>query len=207
MTTSNLDRTTAEPGSSLADPTFDIVALSGSLRHGSLNTALLRQAQHLAPPGMRVEIITGLGDIPHFNEDEEAPTPEAARRLRERVRACDGLLIATPEYNASMSGVLKNALDWLSRPGSGEIQPLAGKPTAIMGASKGPFGSIRSQVVLRQVLQKIGACVVAQPEVAVPFGDRTLAADPQPDAVVGSLLSQLLDELGQLIQRSAFSGS
>jgi chromate reductase, NAD(P)H dehydrogenase (quinone) len=185
----------------------DVVALSGSLRGGSLNTQLLRWARQLAPAGMRVQLFTTLSDLPHFNEDLEFPPPAAAQRLRERVLACDGLLIATPEYNASMSGVLKNAIDWLSRPGEDGAQPLWGKPTAVMGASMGPFGSIRSQIALRQVLQKTGACVVAQPEVAVPFGHQKLTEDAEPDAVVSGLLTQLLNELGLLIERSTVSAS
>jgi chromate reductase len=187
--------------------TVDVVALSGSLRTGSLNTRLLNHAQQFAPAGMRVHIFAALSDIPHFNEDLESPAPAAARRLRRRILASDGLLIATPEYNASLPGVLKNALDWLSRPGDDGTQPLSGKPTAIMGASKGPFGSIRSQVALRQVLQKTGASVVAQPEVAVPFGDQRLPEDGQPDEVVAALLTQLLSELGVLIERSTVSTS
>ena len=188
-------------------PGIEIVALSGSLRSGSLNTHLLRLAQRFAPDGMRVRIFDELSDIPHFNEDIESPAPTAVRQLRERVLAADGLLIASPEYNASISGVLKNAIDWLSRSGADGAQPLWGKPVAIMGASKGPFGSIRSQVALRQVLQKTGACVVAQPEVAVPFGDQKLADAPHGDSVVNNLLTQLLGELRVLIERSTVSAS
>jgi chromate reductase, NAD(P)H dehydrogenase (quinone) len=206
MTASDLDRRTSKY-MDLETPAFDVVALSGSLRRGSLNTELLRRAQELAPPGLRVQVFAALGDIPHFNEDLEFPAPAAAQQLRERVLTCDGLLIATPEYNASIPGVLKNAIDWLSRPGTDGTQPLWGKPTAIMGASKGPFGSIRSQAALRQVLQKTGACVVAQPEVAVPFGDQKLHAEPQPDGVVAALLTQLLSELSVLIERSTLSAS
>lgn len=201
-------------------PIVDVVALSGSLRIGSLNTQLLRCARRLAPPGMKVQLFTPLGDLPHFDEDMEFPPPPPVQRLRERVLACDGLLIATPEYNASISGVLKNALDWLSRPDEDGSQPLWGKPTAVLGASKGPFGSIRSQIALRQVLQKTGACVVAQPEVAVPFGHQKLtggaeaeteadaeAAISALDVVVSGLLTQLMNELGVLIERSTLSAS
>jgi chromate reductase len=202
-------------------PARDIVALSGSLRTGSLNTRLLRCAGRLAPAGMRVHVYPSLGDLPHFNEDIEFPAPAPVQRLRERVLACDGLLIATPEYNASISGVLKNALDWLSRPGEDGSQPLWAKPTAVLGASKGPFGSIRSQIALRQVLQKTGACVVAQPEVAVPFGHQKLAEETagagtdgdveaafaELDSMVSGLLVQLMNELGALIERSTLSAS
>jgi chromate reductase, NAD(P)H dehydrogenase (quinone) len=186
---------------------LEVVAVSGSLRRDSLNTRLLHQAQRLAPAGMRVRLFTGLHEIPHFNEDLESSAPVAAQKFRERVSASHGLLIATPEYNASIPGVLKNALDWLSRPGVDGTQPLAGKPIAIMGASKGPFGAIRSQLALRQVLQKTGASVVAQPEVAVPFGDQTLAEGHAPDSLVGTLLAQLLTELSVLIERSQVSAS
>ena len=206
MTTSDIGRRTLD-GAHAGAHAFDIVAVSGSLRSASLNTQLLQRAQQLAPARMRVRIFDALSEIPHFNEDLESPAPAAAQQLRSQILASDGLLIATQEYNASMPGVLKNALDWLSRPGADGTQPLSGKPTAVMGASKGPFGSIRSQVALRQVLQKTGASVVAQPEVAVPFGDRRLAEEPQSDAVVDTLLTQLLTELSVLIQRSKVSAS
>lgn len=186
---------------------LEVVALSGSLRRGSLNTRLLNEARRLAPDGMHIELFVGLEEIPHFNEDLELPAPAPAKRLRERVRAADGLLIATPEYNASIPGALKNAIDWLSRPDPAGAQALPGMPVAIMGASKGPFGSIRSQVALRQVLQKTGAHVVAQPEVAVPFGDQNLAEAPPSDSALGTLVTQLLTELNGLIQRSQVSAS
>jgi chromate reductase len=178
-----------------------VVAISGSLRKDALNTQLLQRAQELAPANMRIEIFTSLSDIPHFNEDLEAFAPDAVQHLRDEVLRADGLLIATPEYNASVPGALKNAIDWLSRAGVDRHHPLVRKPAAIMGVSQGPFGSIRAQLALRQILQKTGASVVATPEVAVPFGHQQLAEDREPDKATTALLAQLLTELSHLIER------
>lgn len=181
---------------------FHVVALSGSLRQRSLNTRLLHHAEHAAPSDLHIEVVAGLGALPHFNEDLELSPPPPVAHLREQIAAADGLLIATPEYNASMPGVLKNAIDWLSRPGPDGAQPLAGLPTAIIGASAGPFGSIRSQLALRQVMQKTGSHVVPWPEVAVPFGDQNVHDDAFHNSTSGQLLTQLLAELRRLIARS-----
>ena len=137
-----------------------ILTISGSLRRDSHNTNLLREAERLAPAGVVFEQFDQLGKLPLFNEDEEHPAPAAVAELRDRVRAADAVLIATPEYNAGIPGGLKNALDWLSRDG----QPLAHKPTAIIGASPGAFGTVRAQVALRQVLHKMDVNVLRQPE-------------------------------------------
>ncbi len=127
-----------------------IIGLSGSLREGSYNTATLAALQELASPSTRLEI-RRLHKIPLFNEDVEAlgwPAPVAA--LREDVAASDGVIFASPEYNYSMTGVLKNAIDWLSRPaGAGALR---GKPAAIVGATPGRFGTTRSQTHLREVI-------------------------------------------------------
>lgn len=126
-----------------------VFGISGSLRKGSYNTALLRAAKELAPEGMQIEIYEGLGAIPPYNEDvREQGWPEPVRELRERIAAADALLVVTPEYNYSIPGVLKNAIDWASRPPN---PPMAGKPAAIMGASGGNFGTARAQLHLRQI--------------------------------------------------------
>ena len=128
-----------------------VLALSGSLRKASLNSALLRAAGDAAPPGTQVMFFEGLEAVPLFNEDlESGIAPPAVKHLRDEVERADGLLISTPEYNHSMPGVLKNALDWLSRPTPSRV--LAGKPVAIMGATVGTWGTRLAQAALRQVL-------------------------------------------------------
>lgn len=142
-----------------------ILGISGSLRKGSFNTALLRAAAELAPEGVRVEVVT-LVDIPPYDDDVpmEQGFPAPVEHLRERIRMADALLLATPEYNYSFSGVLKNAVDWVSRP---PAQPFAGKPAAVVSASPGVTGGIRAQWALKPVLAALRARVLFQPEVAV----------------------------------------
>ena len=130
-----------------------VLAIAGSLRKHSYNSSLLLAAVELAPEGMSVVVYDALGSIPLFDEDLEKATgggPEPVRRLREQVESADGLLISTPEYNHSIPGVLKNVIDWLSRPAPREV--LAGKPVAVIGASGGPSGTRLAQAALRQVL-------------------------------------------------------
>jgi chromate reductase len=128
-----------------------VLALSGSLRKASFNTALLRAAGQAAPPGTVLALFEDLEAIPFFNEDLELGTaPAAVKRLRDEVARADGLLISTPEYNHSIPGVLKNAIDWLSRPTPARV--LAGKPVAVMGATPGTWGTRLAQAALRQVL-------------------------------------------------------
>ena len=143
---------------------MNILAISGALRKGSTNTALLRAVQALAPAGMTVEIAT-LHGIPLYDGDDEAATgkPASVTALDQRIRAADGIIIATPEYNFSIPGVLKNATDWLSR----KADPFNFKRTGIMGASGGNVGTARVQYHLRQNLQALGAIVMPRPEVFV----------------------------------------
>lgn len=129
-----------------------IVALSGSLRRGSFNTAMLRAAQELAPEGMTLDLRT-LHGIPLYDGDVEAEgIPPAVTELRAAIRAADGLLICTPEYNHSIPGVLKNGLDWLSRPPAEGPKTFAGRPTAVIGASPSGFGTVLSQNALLTVM-------------------------------------------------------
>jgi chromate reductase len=132
-----------------------IVAFAGSLRGGSFNRALIRAAQELAPKGMTIESIE-LGDLPFYNADVEAEgDPPAVGRFKTSLRKADGLLIATPEYNDGIPGVLTTAIDWGSRlPGHA---PLAGKPVALMGASPSQIGTARAQLHLRQLLGHVRA--------------------------------------------------
>jgi len=135
-----------------------LVGIAGSLRSGSLNTALLRAAADLAPDGVSFEI-GSIADIPLYNGDIEATEgiPEPVVQLQDQIAEADGLIIATPEYNHSIPGVLKNALDWLSRPPS-EIERVFGDlPVAIMGASSGAFGTTLAQAAWLPVLKTLGA--------------------------------------------------
>jgi chromate reductase len=135
-----------------------ILAISGSLRRESHNTTLLRAAVALLPPEVEVDSYERLGEVPPFNEDDIAQRPAGAQALWDAVGAVDGVLIATPEYNSSIPGVLKNGLDWLSRPLIDS--PLRNKPVAVIGASTGMFGAVWSQAETRKVLGAIGARVV-----------------------------------------------
>ncbi len=133
-----------------------IIALSGALRRASYNTALLRAAIELAPAGVTIELRT-LHGIPLYDGDLEAEgIPAAVTELREAIRAADALLIATPEYNNSIPGVLKNGLDWLSRPSGEGSKLFGGKPTALVGATPGGFGTVQSQDALLSVLRAFG---------------------------------------------------
>lgn len=141
-----------------------ILGISGSLRKGSLNTQLLHAARELAPEGVDIEI-AGINEIPLFNEDLQAQGfPPATQSFRERIALADALLFATPEYNYSMPGVLKNAIDWASRP---PAQPFAGKKAGIMGASMGGFGTARAQYHLRQTGVSLDIHFMNRPEVMV----------------------------------------
>jgi chromate reductase len=135
-----------------------ILAISGSLRRDSHNTTLLRAAVALLPPEVEVVSYDRLGEVPPFNEDDVAQRPAGAQALWDTVQSVDGVLVATPEYNSSIPGVLKNGLDWLSRPLIDS--PLRNKPAAVIGASTGMFGAVWSQAETRKVLGAIGARVV-----------------------------------------------
>lgn len=141
-----------------------VLGISGSLRLGSYNTALLRAAQELAPADMNI-VTTGIEAVPLYNADTQTQGfPESVLSLAEAVRKSDGVLIATPEYNYSIPGVLKNTIDWLSRV---DDQPFATKPIALMGASMGAQGTSRAQYHLRQVFVFLDGRVMNRPEVFV----------------------------------------
>lgn len=155
-----LSGTAADDGSLL-----HVLAFAGSLRARSFNRALLRAAQELAPPGMAIRIYRSI-DLPLFNEDTEAlGDPEPVAVFKASIREADLLLIATPEYNYGIPGVLKNAIDWASRP-AGQA-PLNGKLAAIVGASVGVVGSARAQLQLRQAFTFTNTLAMLQPEVLV----------------------------------------
>jgi chromate reductase, NAD(P)H dehydrogenase (quinone) len=136
-----------------------ILAVSGSLREGSFNTSLLRAAIEAAPEGVELELWEGIGELPLYDEDLEGDdVPESARRLREDWAAADAILFSTPEYNGSVPGGLKNAVDWASRPRIGAV--LRNKPVAVVGASTGQFGALWAQQDLKRILGIAGARVV-----------------------------------------------
>jgi chromate reductase len=143
-----------------------VLAVSGSLRADSYNTRLLREAAALAPAGVEVELWDGIGELPIYDQDlENDDLPDSVRRLREDWRAADAILFATPEYNGSVPGGLKNAIDWASRP-KGDAA-LLNRTVAVVGASRGQFGALWAQQDLRRVLGIAGARVVGQ-ELPVP---------------------------------------
>jgi chromate reductase len=135
-----------------------ILAVSGSLRESSFNTSLLRAAIEAAPEGVELELWEGLGDLPLYDEDLETDIPESARRLREEWDAADAILFSTPEYNGSVPGGLKNAVDWASRPRLEGV--LRNKPVAVVGASTGQFGALWAQQDLKRILGIAGARVI-----------------------------------------------
>lgn len=148
----------------MPDP-FSVVAFSGSLRTGSYNRALARAVRDLAPSSLAVTI-EEIDAIPLYNLDvERAAFPEAVTRLKQAIRAADGTLVVTPEHNFSVSGVLKNVIDWISRP-HGDAA-LRGKPVGILGASPGNIGTARAQMHLRTILVNLNAIVMPQPAVLI----------------------------------------
>jgi chromate reductase len=145
--------------------TVRILGIAGSLRQASFNRATLRAAQELAPDGMQIDSFD-IAPIPLYNEDvRQQGFPPPVEELRARIKAADGLLIVTPEYNYSIPGVLKNAIDWASRPPE---QPFDGKPIGIMGASGGALGTARAQYHLRQSFVFLNGLVMNRPEVMIP---------------------------------------
>jgi chromate reductase len=137
-----------------------ILGISGSLRRDSHNTALLRAAAELLPPGVEFELYEGLREIPPYDQDEDdaGQHDPAVVELKQAIEQADAVLISTPEYNHSIPGVLKNALDWVSRPVATTV--LRGKPVAVVGASTSLFGAVWAQAEVRKVLAAIGADVV-----------------------------------------------
>jgi chromate reductase len=158
----------------IAKRPFSILGISGSLRAGSYNTAALRAAQQLAPDGVRVELFD-LAGIPPYNQDHENDPPLRVRELKAAVRAADALLFCSPEYNYSIPGVLKNAIDWGTRPGNDNSWD--GKPGAIMGVSMGLLGTARMQYHLRQVFVNIGVLTLGKPEVMIGQAAQKFDAD------------------------------
>jgi len=148
---------------------LQILGFAGSLRTGSYNKMLLKTAKEMAPDDMEIEIFD-LEGIPLFNQDLENQPVERVKDFKEKIKSADGLLMAVPEYNYSVSGVLKNAIDAASRPYG--TSPFDGKPGAIMGASTGMLGSSRAQYHLRQSLTALNVLLLNRPEVMVTFAEK-----------------------------------
>jgi chromate reductase len=174
---------------------MQLLGIAGSLRQGSHNRALLRAARELLSAG--VELVEfDLRDLPPYDGDVEAAgDPEPVAAFKDAIRAADGLLIATPEYNRGVPGVLKNAIDWASRPPFSS--PLAGKPVAIMGASTGLGGTAKAQEQLRAALEFPGADVLDEPRVLVP--EAFLRFDEQGELVDEGVRAQIADLLDTLV--------
>jgi chromate reductase, NAD(P)H dehydrogenase (quinone) len=156
-------------------PSLNVLGFAGSLRKGSFNRMLLRAAVELAPPGVTIDTFE-LDAIPLYNGDVEAQgDPEPVAEWKDAIRRADAILVATPEYNYGVPGVLKNAIDWASRPPGKAV--LNGKPAAIMGASPGGFGTTRAQLQLRQAFVFTQTLAVPQPEVLVAKAHEKFDAD------------------------------
>ncbi len=176
-----------------------VLGISGSLRRSSYNSMLLRAADTLLPPGAELEIFDGLKAIPPYDaDDDSSPAPEAVQALRDAIEAADGVLVVTPEYNASIPGVLKNALDWASRPHA--TNPLRGKPAAVVGASTGMFGAIWAQAETRKVLSTIGARVLDRELPVSEAPERFSALGELSDADVAEAFAEILAELASAVE-------
>jgi chromate reductase len=178
-----------------------ILGISGSLRRGSHNRKLLRAAAAALPPGVDLVEWDGLAGLPAFDEDQEQAPAQPVRAFLELIASADALLIATPEYNASLPGALKNALDWASRPFPASV--LRCKPSAVIGASTGPFGAVWAQAELRKTLTASGAHVV---DAELPVGTAAGAFAPDGSLTDPTLSARLRRLLGDLVEvnRSAF---
>lgn len=177
-----------------------IFGISGSLREKSYNSAALRAARDLAPRGSTFDIFDRLGEIPPFNEDDENNPADAVVDLKRRIERADAVVIATPEYNYSVPGVLKNAIDWASRPYGNNSW--AKKPVAVMGASIGMLGSARAQYHLRQMFVFLNMHPVNQPEVMIPMAaDRFDEKGALQDDAAQRFIAELMENLAEWAER------
>ncbi len=179
-----------------------ILGVSGSLRGSSFNTSLLRAAAEAAPDGVELELWEGLADLPLYDEDLDADDPpESVRRLREDWAAADAILFATPEYNGSVPGGLKNAIDWASRP---RLEaPLRNKTVAVTGASTGQFGALWAQQDLKRILGIAGARVVGT---EIPVSRAEERFDAEGRLLDGELFEQLRLHLTTLASEAVAAG-
>lgn len=163
-----------------------ILAVSGSLREDSFNTSLLRAALEAAPDGVELELWEGIGELPFYDQDLEEDVPASVRRLREDWAAADAILFSTPEYNGSVPGGLKNAIDWASRPRQEAV--LRNKTVAVVGASTGQFGALWAQQDLKRILGVAGARVVGT---EIPVGRADERFDSEGRLLDGEIFMEL----------------
>ncbi|MFB9947475.1 NADPH-dependent FMN reductase [Rhizobium puerariae] len=180
---------------------MNVIGLCGSLREGSFNMLALKAAQKLAPDGMEISI-ESISDIPLYNDDiRKNGMPASVMQLRQKLAGADAILISSPEYNFSVSGILKNTLDWVSR---APEPPMEDKPVAIMGASIGMLGTARSQYHLRQILVYMNCFTLNRPEVFIGMADKKFAENGElTDPVAVKLITDQLIALQKLILRVA----
>jgi chromate reductase len=177
----------------MTNENINVLGISGSLRKKSFNSAALRTAQEMAPKGMTINIFD-ISPIPLYNEDvREKGFPEPVEEFRRQIKNADAILIVTPEYNYSIPGVLKNAIDWASRPPE---QPFDGKPMAIMGASPSMFGSARAQYHLRQCFIYLNPFILNRPEIMISNAASKFDENGKlTDDKTSDLIKMMLDEL------------
>jgi chromate reductase len=177
-----------------------VLALIGSLRRGSFNRILFNAAVELAPPGMTITEFARLGDLPHYNADHDVdPWPEPVLALDAALHAADGVLFISPEYNYSVPGTLKNAIDWASR--ARPKSALRGKPTAMMGGATGISGTMRMQYHLRQILVFNDSPTMPQPEVIIPKIQERITDGRLSDEPTRALVAKQLVAFDQWIAR------
>jgi chromate reductase, NAD(P)H dehydrogenase (quinone) len=183
-----------------------ILGLSGSLRRDSYNTGLLRAAADLLPAGAELAIYDDLKSIPPYDADDDTGAgPAEVDALRHAIETADAVLIATPEYNGSVPGVLKNALDWVSRPIA--TNPLRGKPVATVGTSTGSFGAIWAQADLRKIVGIIGGSLVGEetpiPEGDLKFDENGRLADEDAVEALAATVRELVDAIPSEVRAAA----
>ncbi len=176
---------------------MQVLGISGSLREGSHNKRLLEAASGELPPGVTLELFEGLEDVPAYVEDRESEPPANARAFLEAIAHADALLFATPEYNSSVPGALKNALDWASRPFPRNV--LHDKPAAVVGASTGMFGAVWAQADLRKILSASGAKVLDE---ELPVGHAGEAFDESGQLAAPETANKLRDILESLVAQA-----
>ena len=174
-----------------------VLGIAGSMRPGSHNAALLRAAGALLPPDVEFTVWDRLMEIPPYCEETEDATPLAVADLKSALAAADAVVFATPEYNHSIPGQLKNALDWVSRPLAGN--PLSGKPTLVIGASTGLFGAVWAQAELRKVL---GALLADVLDTELPVGQCAMVLDPAGVLHDDDLRGVLAEQVNALLERA-----
>ena len=184
-----------------------VLGIAGSLRHASHNGALIRAAAELSPPSVTFDVFEGLEGIPVFNDDMSTSAPPAVADLRAAIKTSQGVLIATPEYNRSVPGTVKNLIDWLSI--GDDKEGLTGRPVAVTGATTGPWGTRIAQVTLQQMLVSVGAYVLPSPSLYIPHAETVFDADGQlVDPTTADRLADLVASLERWVRvLSAFEAA